>query len=91
MDSSNAKSYDSVDYQATNHTVHILNYCACIALLEALKGGFITTYIREYGSTLLCREKNGRPSISIANDDLKSLVNWYYIQIGFNTHIPIHI
>ena len=34
-------------------------------------------YIREYGSTLyveMAREKNGRPYISIASDELKSLV-----------------
>ena len=33
--------------------------------------------IREYGSTLyvgMARKKNGRPYISIASDDLKSLV-----------------
>ena len=33
--------------------------------------------IREYGSTLyvgMAREKNGRPYISIASDELKSLV-----------------
>ena len=34
-------------------------------------------YIREYGSTLyvgMARKKNGRPYISIASDELKSLV-----------------
>ena len=35
------------------------------------------TCIREYGSTLyvgMARKKNGRPYISIASDELKSLV-----------------
>ena len=48
------------------------------------------TYIREYGSTFyvgMARKRNGRPYISIASDELKSLV----IYTGFNTHIPIHI
>ena len=34
-------------------------------------------YIREYGSTLyvgMAQKKNGRPYISIASDELKSLV-----------------
>ena len=37
--------------------------------------------IREYGSTLYvgkAREKNGRPYISIASDELKSLVIYRY-------------
>ena len=51
-------------------------------------------FIREYGSTLyvgMARKNNGRPYISIASDELKSLVIYTDIYIGFNTHIPIHI
>ena len=38
---------------------------------------YIYIYIREYGSTLyvgMAPNKNGRPYISIASDELKSLV-----------------
>ena len=47
----------------------------------------MVTNIRKYGSTLHAgmAPKQMAPYISIASDDLK------YIQIGFNTHIPIHI
>ena len=34
--------------EATNHTVHVLKHGAHSALLEALKGGFIMTYLYIY-------------------------------------------
>ena len=49
-------------------------------------------YIREYGSTLflgMARKKNGRPCISIASDELKSLV--IYTHKFLYTHACLYL
>ena len=48
-----------------------------IMLLKIICNQILLIFIREYGSTLyvgMARKKNGRPYISIASDELKSLV-----------------
>ena len=49
--------------------------------------------IREYGSTLyvgMAWKNNGRPYISIASDELKSLLKLYK-ETSLNKHIPFDI
>ena len=51
-----------------------------------------STIIREYGSTLyvgMARKKNGRPCISIASDELKSLV--IYTHKFLYTHACLYL
>ena len=55
----------------------ILFVSTCIVYINYISIGHCETFIREYGSTLyvgMAQKNNGRPYISIASDELKSLV-----------------
>ena len=60
--------------------VCICPFCVCVHVMYVcvyIYSIYIYIYIREYGSTLyvgMAPKKNGRPYISIASDELKSLV-----------------
>ena len=63
-------------YYTYNYVYMYMYHYMCICTYTHIMR-ICCTCIREYGSTLyegMAREKNGRPYISIASDELKSLV-----------------
>ena len=69
-------SYTNTYMYASVDTTFLYMY-ACTLCMYVCTCMYVCMYIREYGSTLyvgMARKKNGRPYISIASDELKSLV-----------------